>query len=280
VQLLKSLSSLQHHSHKGSSSTLSCHSCSLLTLRQARRGNWLRSQTQHYDNSNCPLSNALPWKDTFHKHFSWASGLTTCQLLLLTFGGGEFSSCLHNCYPVILKSSPLLSSQILTTDRGGNLALPWRRFTEDFHAVDGNQSTDIWETCSGALTFVPCLRDFSLCTTKIQELQVVEKSSAGFWFFSSPSQLPSTYSKLPQWWHVLPFWGVLLVVGFFFNRVLFVLWFWFLVSLFVCSQLEQKFSFFKQNWNELFNTGTVDTRKRTVVSFFSLLQWFMIPAGA
>lgn len=35
--------------------------------------------------------------------------------------GGEFSSCLHNSHPVILKSSLLLNRQIMMTDQGRNM---------------------------------------------------------------------------------------------------------------------------------------------------------------
>lgn len=126
--LLKSLFSLKHHSPKSSSSTLPCHHCS----PHSQRGKTWKLVTL----TNTAL---LQWQlptlkclscSTLTRHLSRAShklwvpyyAPTICQLLLLIFGeGGELSSRLHNCHPVIHKSCSLLNRQIMT-DQGRNLA--------------------------------------------------------------------------------------------------------------------------------------------------------------
>lgn len=210
VYLLKSLSSLKHHSHKSSSSARSSHPCSLLILRGASRGNRLHLQTQHCDNGNCPLSNAylaLPWQDASHKLQVPQYMPTTCQLQLLTFGeGGEFSSCLHNHHLVILKSSPLLNSQIMMTDQGRNLAATVDVNLTDWELKEIQRKFPPWSleimqevgtsplTCRKCVverwmvltSCIPCLEDFSLCTTKFKELQVVGKKLCRFFLLFIP----------------------------------------------------------------------------------------------
>lgn len=165
---------------------------------------------------------------------------TTCQLPLLTFGeGGEFSSCLHNCHPVMLQEfSP--SEQPNNDDRSGQKPVSYsrhypdglgteRRCREDSHrealkvVQEMGTSPLGWETfptsekCAvehrlSLTSSIPCLGDFSLCTTKSKELQVAGSSSAGLvFFFSSLPQLSLIYSKLPQWQNAFPFWGVWLL---------------------------------------------------------------------
>lgn len=128
MYILKSLSSLNHHFHTSSCSTLSCHPCSLLILRGAT----MEQVTPKHSSvimapahlqlfvllylEQVPLSRASDKLQVPQYKLT-----TTHQLLLLIFGEGvEFSSHPHTCHPVTLHSSLLLNSQV--TMRGRNLA--------------------------------------------------------------------------------------------------------------------------------------------------------------
>lgn len=138
--------------------------------------------------------------------------------------GGEFRSCLHNSHPIILKSCLLLNRQIMMTDEGRNMEATldmtrsWRRFRRPWfimrpwsNAGDRNQSTDTlgkramehWLLLTSS---IPCLGDFSPCTTKTKELQVVGRSYASL-FLLHPNYLQPTsnYHSGKMHFHFLSF---------------------------------------------------------------------------